>query len=63
MSDDVVVTGATADALMLRGQVGCAGTTSLVRFDPAANTVSVLLGPPVNGGAVGRALLFPSRDS
>lgn len=63
VSDDVVVTGATADALMLRGQVGCAGTTSLVRFDPAANTVSVLLGPPVNGGAVGRALLFPSRDS
>ena len=34
VSDDVVVTGATADALMLRGQVGCAGTTSLVRFDP-----------------------------
>ena len=63
VSDDVFVAGATDDSLVLRGQVGCTGTTSLVRYDPAANTATVLLGPPINGGAVQQALLFPSRDS
>ena len=63
VSDDIFVAGAADDALVLRGQVGCTGTTSLVRYDPAANTATVLLGPPINGGAVQQALLFPSRDS
>ena len=60
VSDDVVVAGAANDRLLVRGQVGCSGTTSLVSYDPAANTSTVLLGPPVNGGAVSQAVLYPS---
>jgi TolB protein len=47
----------------VRGQVGCGGTTSLVRYDPAANTSTVLLGPPINGGGVSHAMLYPTADS
>jgi hypothetical protein len=54
----VVVTGAAADKLVLRAKVGCAGTTSLLTYDPVANTSTVLLGPPVNGGGVTDALLY-----
>jgi TolB protein len=63
VSDDVVVAGAANDRLLVRGQVGCSGTTSLVSYDPAANTSTVLLGPPVNGGGVSQAVLYPSARS
>jgi len=63
VSDDVFVAGATNDRLLVRGQVGCSGTTSLVSYDPAANTSTVLLGPPVNGGGVSQAVLYPSAHS
>ncbi|AKK29049.1 hypothetical protein [Mycobacterium sp. EPa45] len=63
LSDNVFVTGAANDRLLVRGQVGCSGTTSLVSYDPATNTSTVLLGPPINGGGVSEALLFPTRDS
>jgi TolB protein len=59
--DGVVVAGATADKLILLGKVGCGGTTSLLTYDPAANTSTVLLGPPVNGGGVTEALSFPEE--
>lgn len=62
VSDDVVVTGAANDRLLVRGQVGCGGTTSLVSYDPAADASTVLLGPPVNGGGVSRAILYPTGD-
>jgi TolB protein len=63
LGDNVFVTGAANDRLLVRGQVGCSGSTSLVSYDPAANTSTVLLGPPVNGGAVSQAMLYPSADS
>jgi TolB protein len=63
VSDDVFVTGASNDRLVVRGHVGCSGTTSLVSYDPAANTSTVLLGPPINGGGVSQAMLYPSADS
>jgi len=63
VSDDVVVAGAANDRLLVRGQVACSGTTSLVSYDPAANTSTVLLGPPVNGGGVSQAVLYPSVHS
>ena len=63
MADNVFVTGAATDKLLVRGQVGCSGSTSLVSYDPAVNTSTVLLGPPVNGGAVSHAMLYPSADS
>jgi hypothetical protein len=61
MSDSVVVAGVAVDKLVLLGKVGCGGTTSLVTYDPAANTSTVLLGPPVNGGAVTDALPYPGK--
>jgi hypothetical protein len=62
MSESVFVTGATADKLMLEGHVDCGGGTALVSYDPAANTSTVLLGPPVNGGGVTEAILFPDGN-
>lgn len=61
VSEDIVVAGATGDKLLLLAQVGCGGTTSLLTYDPAANTSTVLLGPPVNGGGVTEALLYPDQ--
>jgi TolB protein len=60
VSPNVFVAGVTGEKLVLQGQVGCGGTTSLLTYDPAANTSTVLLGPPVNGGGVTEALLYPS---
>jgi hypothetical protein len=54
----VVVASATADKLLLLGKVGCGGTNSLLTYDPATNTSTVLLGPPVNGGGVTGARLY-----
>jgi hypothetical protein len=40
--------------------VGCGGGMSLVAYDPAANTSTVLLGPPVTrGGGVESVDLYP----
>jgi hypothetical protein len=58
MDSSVIVAGATADKLLLVGKVGCGSTTSLVTYDPATNTDTVLLGPPVTGGAVIQALPY-----
>ena len=58
VSDSVAVAGVTGDKLLLLAKVGCGGTTSLLTYDPAANTSTVLLGPPVNGGGVTDALLY-----
>jgi len=62
MSQSVFVTGATGDKLMLQGHTDCGGGTSLVTYDPAANTSTVLLGPPVNGGGVTEAILFRGKE-
>jgi hypothetical protein len=59
MSDSVFVTGATTDKLVLEGHLDCGGGTALVSYDPAANTSTVLLGPPVNVGGVKETILFP----
>jgi hypothetical protein len=58
VSDSIGVAGVTGDKLLLLAQVGCGGTTSLLTYDPAANSSTVLLGPPVNGGGVTEALLY-----
>jgi TolB protein len=59
VSDSIELVGVTGDKLLLLAKVGCGGTTSLLTYDPAANTSTVLLGPPVNGGGVTGARLFP----
>lgn len=59
VSGGAVVAGVADDRLVLLDQPNCGGTSSLVSYDPAANTSTVLLGPPVNGGSVSQVLLHP----
>ncbi|OBK74675.1 hypothetical protein [Mycobacterium sp. 1274761.0] len=59
MGHSIEVAGTSGDTLELLGKVGCGGTDSLVRYDPSANTSTVLLGPPVNGGGVTGAIPYP----
>ena len=62
VSDSVSLVGASSDKLMVVGQVGCGGGTSLVAYDPAANTSTVLLGPPItHGGGIERVDLYPEK--
>jgi hypothetical protein len=61
VSDSIAVAGVTGDKLLLLAKVGCSGTTSLLTYDPAANTSTVLLGPPINGGGVTDARLYPDQ--
>jgi hypothetical protein len=41
---------------------GCGASQSLVEYDPTAGTTTVLLGPPLDGGAVIDALPYPGQD-
>ena len=55
----VIAIGVTADKLVLEANTGCGSrANSLLTYDPAANTSTVLLGPPLNGGDVERAILY-----
>ena len=58
-NSSVGVVGTTGDKLIVEGHAGCGPGTSLLAFDPAANTADVLLGPKVNGGSVQRAIIYP----
>ena len=54
----VGVLGANGGHLYLRAKAGCGGGQALIDYDPAANTSSVLLGGPLNGGGVDDARLY-----
>ena len=57
----VVAIGVTADKLVLKTRGNCGSPdTSLRTYDPAANTSTVLLGPPLNGGDVHTVILYPT---
>ncbi len=59
-SSSVIVVGATSNRLALQATVACGTGQSLVWFDPAQKTSSVVLGPPLNGGGVIDALAYPT---
>lgn len=61
VSDSVRVSGVSEDKLVLIAKAGCGGGTSLLAYDPAADTYTVLLGPTVNGGSVVEAIVYPGR--
>ncbi|WP_085185192.1 hypothetical protein [Mycobacterium sp. IEC1808] len=61
LSDSVVVDGVSGDKLVLVAKAGCGPGTSLLAYDPAANTFTALLGPTVNGGSVTQAIVYPTR--
>ena len=59
----VWVVGASGDntKLVVRATMNCGPGTSLLAYDPTANTSTVLLGPQVNGGSVVAALPYPPQ--
>ena len=59
VSSSVEVSGVSGDNLVLLAKAGCGPSTSLLTYDPAGNTVTVLLGRPVNGGSVAEAMVYP----
>jgi len=59
VSNSVIVDGVSGDELVLLAKAGCGPGTSLLTYDPATNTATTLLGPTVNGGSVGRAIVYP----
>ena len=61
VSASVDVDGVSGDKLALVAKAGCGPGTSLLTYDPAANTSTVLLGPPINGGSVTEAIVYPGQ--
>jgi hypothetical protein len=57
--DSVFVIGKSRDKLVLMATMACGPGVSLLTYDPATNTSTVLLGPPVNGGGVQSARIYP----
>jgi hypothetical protein len=55
----VGLAGVIGDKLALVAEVGCGGGESLIAYDPAANTSTVLLGPPAIGGGVDQVRPYP----
>jgi hypothetical protein len=63
VSDSAGLAGVSGDKLVIVGQVGCGGGDSLVSYHPAANTATVLLGPPITkGGGIEGVRLYPSEQ-
>jgi hypothetical protein len=60
-SGSVVVLGVNGGDLDLQARAGCGGGQSLIDYNPAAGTSTVLLGPPVNGGGVIDAVPYPGQ--
>jgi hypothetical protein len=59
----IYVIGAHGGNLDLQAMVaGCGPAQSLLDYDPAAGTATVLLGPPLNGGSVIEALPYPGQQ-
>lgn len=56
----VLVKGVAGDKLVLQATMSCGSGESLLTYDPVANTSTVLLGPPVNGGGVIEAVPYPA---
>ncbi|WP_082951885.1 hypothetical protein [Mycobacterium sp. 852002-51057_SCH5723018] len=57
----VRVVGVNGSDIYLQARAGCGGGKSLIDYNPSANTSTVLLGPPVNGGGVINAVPYPGQ--
>jgi TolB protein len=60
-SQSVVVVGVNGGDLHLQAKAGCGPGQSLLDYNPVAGTTTVLLGPPVNGGGVIKALSYSGQ--
>ena len=59
--DSVVVVGANGGDLDLEARAGCGSGQSLIGYNPAAGTSTVLLGSSVNGGGVVGVVPYPAQ--
>jgi hypothetical protein len=57
----VIVAGINGSDLDLQATASCGGGQSLVDYNPGTNTSTVLLGPPLNGGGVIKAVPFAGQ--
>ena len=57
----VVVAGVNGSDLDLKATASCGSGQSLLDYNPAAGTSTVLLGPPLNGGGVIAAVPYPGQ--
>jgi hypothetical protein len=57
----VIVAGVNGADLDLQATASCGDGQSLFDYGPGTNTSTVLLGPPLNGGGVIKAVPFPGR--
>jgi hypothetical protein len=57
----VIVDGVNGASLDLRATAACGGGQALFEYNPSANTSTVLLGPPLNGGGVIKAVPFAGQ--
>jgi hypothetical protein len=60
--DSVKVIGPNGNHLDVQALAACGPGQALLDFDPAANTSTFLLGGPINGGGVIRALAYPGQE-
>jgi hypothetical protein len=58
----VRVVGVNGSHLVVQGRASCGGGQALFDYDPAANTSTALLGPPLNGGGVITAIPYPGQS-
>ena len=58
----IVVVGVNGSHLDLHAKLACGSGQSLIDYDPTANTTTVLLGGPVNGGGVIDAVPYPGQE-
>jgi TolB protein len=56
-----IVTGFSGGDLDLLATASCGGGQSLFDYNPGTNTSTVLLGPPLNGGGVIKAVPFAGQ--
>ena len=54
----IAVVGSHGDQLLLQATAECGAGQSLLWFSPSADTTTVVLGPPLNGGGVKGAVLY-----
>jgi TolB protein len=57
------IRGTYGDLLAIQAEIPCGPGETLVWFNPADHTSNLILGPPLNGGGVIDALVYPDPDS
>jgi TolB protein len=57
------IRGTYGDLLAIQAEIPCGPGETLIWFNPADDTTNLILGPPLNGGGVIDALVYPDPES